>query len=193
MRTLLLAAFAVAALAAASPAAASAYCEDLWVSRNTIFHRAGFCFSSALGQQLFGNAGCRGTDPQLSAADRATADAIRAREQEAGCRVNTSRGPSPAMRQMQTAYAMLTDIPAPDEFGWGCLGYRGAPLTLRAGASEAAPPIGTASRGNYIYSQHLRRGNWTYYVVLDRGGGRQVAHGWTRQGIPPGSCEQEAG
>ena len=189
------AAAAACTLVAALPAAAQPidWCEERWVARNTIFHRAGFCFSSALGQQLFGNAGCTGTNPVLTPADREAVDAIRAQEQAAGCRVNTSRGPNASMRRMAAEMAMLVDVPAPDEFGWGCLGYRGPAMPLRAGASPAAPVIGMVEPGQFVYSQHLGRNGWTYFVASRTPGGPMVAHGWSPRGIQQGGCDQEAG
>jgi hypothetical protein len=33
-------------------------CDDLWVARNEIFHRNGYCFRSQRGQEYFDNSGC---------------------------------------------------------------------------------------------------------------------------------------
>ena len=65
-------------------------CETLWRQRNAVWHRHGYCFTTAKGQQLFGNAGCSRNDAQARAAmtnaDRAEIDQIVAREQVLGCR-----------------------------------------------------------------------------------------------------------
>lgn len=47
------------------PAVADA-CDEMWFIRNLHFDRAGYCFGSTLGQNIFDNAGCTGKDVQLS-------------------------------------------------------------------------------------------------------------------------------
>lgn len=65
-------------------------CNDLWYRRNAIWHRYGYCFASAKGQQVFGNQGCSrdlaGARAAMSPADRATVDALDAREKALGCK-----------------------------------------------------------------------------------------------------------
>ncbi len=43
---------------AAAPALAQS-CEALWIERNSIYKRAGYCFKTPRAISYFGNAGCR--------------------------------------------------------------------------------------------------------------------------------------
>jgi hypothetical protein len=58
--------------------------------RNAIWHRYGYCFTTARGQQAFGNAGCwrdeRAARSAFSTADRDLVDSFAAREKMLGCR-----------------------------------------------------------------------------------------------------------
>lgn len=71
-------------------AAAGESCDTLWRQRNAVWHRHGYCFTTAKGQQVFGNAGCSRNDAQaraaMTSADKAEVDHIIAREQARGCR-----------------------------------------------------------------------------------------------------------
>ncbi|TGD96221.1 YARHG domain-containing protein [Methylobacterium nonmethylotrophicum] len=63
-------------------------CDDLWYERNAIFKAAGYCFRSARGIQIFGNAGCRfddEADVPLSARQRARVAESLASERRLGC------------------------------------------------------------------------------------------------------------
>lgn len=72
------------------PATAAQGCEELWTSRNAIWHRYGYCFTTARGKAAFGNAGCSRDEQSARAAmapaDRTTVDALQARERALGCR-----------------------------------------------------------------------------------------------------------
>lgn len=77
--------------AAATSVAATdvAQCDSLWRARNEIFHRNGYCFSSARGQTAFSNVGCNpaltpDTVP-LTAAERVEVSRLRAMETSLGC------------------------------------------------------------------------------------------------------------
>ena len=41
-----------------TPAFALDHCEEWWFTRNLVFDRAGYCFSSPLGQAVFDNSDC---------------------------------------------------------------------------------------------------------------------------------------
>ena len=64
-------------------------CESLWLRRNTIWKRSGYCFSSTRAKQALGNTGCSrdqtASRAAMSAADSAEVDALLAREQGMGC------------------------------------------------------------------------------------------------------------
>ena len=60
-------------------------CFDLWYARNAIFAARGYCFTSAEGKKWFDNSQCHTSAPSLSAAEKSSVDAIRAREKAQGC------------------------------------------------------------------------------------------------------------
>jgi hypothetical protein len=175
------------------PAQATTTCEELWVTRNMLFHRAGYCFGSALGQALFGNAGCTQTDAGAVTVDRQAVDYMRGLEQSIGCRVNTGAGPTPAMQARKAALDRLIDIPVPDELGFACWGWRGGAFALHAGASATSPVIGTAQPRQSLIFNHWRRGDWSYVEVSDGPGTAVVAEGWAQTEVGRGMCDQEAG
>lgn len=67
----------------------AAGCNDLWTRRNAIWHRHGYCFTTARGQQAFGNRGCsrdqNAARAAMSPAERAEVEALLAQERQAGC------------------------------------------------------------------------------------------------------------
>ena len=73
---------------AAAPAKAQS-CQELWVQRNAIYKRAGYCFKTRRAIRYFGNAGCS-YDSQaavpLSRGERARIARIKRLEREYGCR-----------------------------------------------------------------------------------------------------------
>jgi hypothetical protein len=176
-----------------APALADAWCEDIWIARNAFFARAGHCFGSVLGREVFGNAGCTGSLPTLAAEDAEAVAHLQRLEQDMGCAVPTDRPPSARLRERAARLARLRDIPVPDEYGWACHGYRGPGMVLRSGASDTAPEIGRAGPGTVIGSDHQWRGKWLYVTVKTEPGGPILADGWTRDTVRPGACEHEAG
>ena len=62
-------------------------CSDLWVARNEIFDRNGYCFQTARGKAYFDNGDCR-TNSQniLSALEKRNVAAIQSWERRRGCR-----------------------------------------------------------------------------------------------------------
>lgn len=64
-------------------------CFELWVERNSVYKRNGYCFKTSRAIAYFGNAGCqydREADVPLSAAERRAVARIRAEERALGCR-----------------------------------------------------------------------------------------------------------
>ncbi len=62
-------------------------CDALWVARNEIFDRNGYCFETARGKAYFDNADCRTSSQNiLTSLERRNVDAIRAWERRRGCR-----------------------------------------------------------------------------------------------------------
>ena len=61
-------------------------CQRLWVARNSIYKRNGYCFRTRRAINYFGNAGCWTRNPRLSRAEQRRVDAIRRVERAKGCR-----------------------------------------------------------------------------------------------------------
>ncbi len=61
-------------------------CLKLWLARNEIYHRNGYCFRSRLGIQYFGNANCRTIDTDiLSPLEKRNVELIKKWEAEKKC------------------------------------------------------------------------------------------------------------
>jgi hypothetical protein len=64
-------------------------CEQLWVQRNSIYKRAGYCFKTSQAIRYFGNGGCAYDDERdlpLSQGERAQISRIVGMERRMGCR-----------------------------------------------------------------------------------------------------------
>jgi hypothetical protein len=178
----------------AAAAQVNPFCEEAWVTRNILFDRAGHCFSSTSGQQLFDNANCVAANPAMSVPDTEAVAYIRSLETETGCAIDTSRAPSANMRAIHARLAALVTVPVPDGLGSGCIGYGGGPVALYRGATTTAGPIGTVTAGQTVVFEHIPVLGWDYVTVRAVSGGAVVAHGW----LAPGSfndafCAQFAG
>jgi hypothetical protein len=63
-------------------------CYDLWYARNSIYHRAGYCFRTEAAIREFGNAGCRHSGEAtlpLTPTDREIIELITLIERQKGC------------------------------------------------------------------------------------------------------------
>ena len=192
-RPALAVAAALAGAAALAPAAAAnPYCADLWFTRNALFDRAGYCFGSPLGQALFDNGDCRGKAVTLSADAQAKVAEIRRLEDRIGCDVDTS-----GTRLGFADYAIrrqMIDLPVLDELAAGCLGYRGAPIPLRAGHGAGAPVLGRIEPGDFVSFGHLPENGWSYVTTHGPNWQGLRAGGWMPVGsIPEAGCEAWAG
>jgi hypothetical protein len=76
--------------AGAAPLGLQDRCEKLWLERNYIWHRHGYCFTTSRAKEVFGTAGCSRDQAAASAAmtprDRTRIDELQAQEKELGCR-----------------------------------------------------------------------------------------------------------
>ncbi|SMY06753.1 DUF4453 domain-containing protein [Flavimaricola marinus] len=175
-------------LSAATPVWADAYCDELWLLRNQLFDRAGYCFSSPLGQAVFGNDDCTTTVPELDpSASRMVAE-IRDFEAIENCRVDTTRTELD-VPHLATRLALI-DLPV-----WGlgesaCLGWRGPPLILRSGRSDSAPMTGVIETGENILLMYADVDGWSFVPSPD-GDARM---GWVRlPRLDATSCDGLAG
>ncbi|MGI9383292.1 MAG: caspase family protein [Methyloligellaceae bacterium] len=74
-------------LALASGQLQALSCQQLWVARNEIYDRNGYCFKTPRGRQYFDNADCRpDARVRLTALEKQNVDRIKSWEQRRGCR-----------------------------------------------------------------------------------------------------------
>ena len=172
-----------------SPVAALEICDDLWFTRNLIFHRVDYCFGSALGRSVFDNTVCTTKSPVLSRADSALVAKIRSLEVEWECRLDTSRRrlnvPDLDFRKS------LYDLPVATGYESGCIGWRGEPFKLRSARHPVAPETATGWPGDNLLYQFESVGDWEY-VGLYRNGGPAGA-GWVRMPLEHVTCDNYAG
>ncbi|MFY0634588.1 MAG: DUF4453 domain-containing protein [Vannielia sp.] len=183
---------ATALLLLASPAlAGDGTCDELWFTRNAIFHQAGYCFGSPLGEAIFGNDGCTTKTPALSAAQKARLARIKAEEE--GCTIDTSRRsldiPDLDIRRR------LSLLPIRTIGESGCIGWKGGPVSLRAGTSISAETLFVLEPGDVVLFAHAMEQaegqDWDYVQVFDNGVFRKA--GWTVIDWGPEVCEGLAG
>lgn len=163
---------------AAAPLRAETGCEDIWFTRNLVMDRAGYCFSSPLGQALFDNSDCIGTHVTPDPAGQMLVARIRALEAEHGCAVDTNRRWID-MDDMAFRKA-LTVLPIRDEFEGGCVRWTGAVTPLYAGYFQPFHAIGQIATGDLVYYAHLSDApDWSYVTVYNRGPGEAFkSAGW---------------
>ena len=187
MRQLL---FSLALLA--SPALADDGCHDLWLTRNLVMDRAGYCFGTVLGQAVFDNSDCTGKQASLDAEAVDFVAYIRGLEQEFECRVDTSQ---PVLQVDDAAFrpAMIT-LPVRDEFESGCLGWIGQAMPLRSGAGDTAPVVGQISPGAFVKYSYLPVGDWTYVTTWTENFEAITGAGWVPlDATAAGQCRDFAG
>ena len=128
-------------------------CDDLWFSRNFYFDRAGYCFSSVLGEEVFDNTNCTTNDPELSIFEKAIISDIQAQEHRLGCNIKIDQRRDldlewPKIRRQ------LIDQPMRVEFESACIGYRKPNLSLFAGREDTSLEIGQIETGDTILFYH---------------------------------------
>ena len=169
------------------PVAAADYCHEMWFNRNLIYDRAGYCFGSALGQAVFDNSDCTGTEVTLSAADQALVNAIRAEERT--CKVDTG---GTVLNVHGVAFRKeMIDLPMPVADESACVGWLGEPLPLRLGHSAEAPVGAMAERGDNLLYQFADVGDWSFVEAFRDG--EVVGVGWAPYFDWGELCEMVAG
>ncbi|WP_341862830.1 DUF4453 domain-containing protein [Gymnodinialimonas sp. 57CJ19] len=171
---------------AAAPVAAqdTLFCQELWLSRNTVMDRAGQCFRSALGQAVFDNSDCVDTEIRLNPLDAEIVRLAQEAEARAGCAVDIeanrlSLGALPFHARLMALFT----VPVGADSEHGCSGHLGAPITLYAGISTNMTVLGRVEAGQtFTLSHGPLRGGWEYQEVFDTQG-TPVAHGWA-QNLP---------
>jgi len=160
-----LAAYAALALSPLAAAAQDHTCDELWFTRNLQFHLAGYCFGSTLGQEVFGNDACTGTDVALSSEAKALVDRIRANEAAMGCAVDTSRTMLSMDVLEMDRRMLLRHQPVAYEGESGCIGWTGAPVRIMSGHSGEGSRRGTVEPGDSLVFGHEAEGPWEFVTV----------------------------
>lgn len=170
------------------------YCEEPWFIRNLIFDRAGYCFSTPLGQAIFDNSDCTGTDVALSPRDQDAVAQIREMERWLGCDMDTSRTTLATLPELDPLrrFALL---PIPVDGASGCIGYLGPEMALlTAPGAFDGPVMGRVTRGSSIVFSYIPEGTWEFVTVYpdgwDAGGG---VSGWVDMGGRMPECREYAG
>ncbi len=190
----------VAALAFVAPlpqaAEAADFCAEAWVLRNLIMDRLGHCFSSTAGQMLFDNSDCTISGPTPPPRLAEAVGFAREGEAHIGCRIDTSRPPSAAMREVHAHYSRFSDLPVPDYVGgYACWGYRGPDFPVRSGASDSAPVLGTARTGQSVVTTYFTNvPGWGFVDIWTEPDGDLLLSGWiTGVDLRPANCDLVAG
>lgn len=183
-------AFAALMSVFAAPVAAAEpdpLCDALWFTRNLVFDRAGYCFSSPLGQANF-SPECSTTSPEIDGASALIVDLVRQEEAEWGCDVDTSRTELTAYDTQVLSF--IADLPVPTGYESMCIGWRGEMLMLRAARDSAAETTGFIRPGDDILLSFHEVAGWTFVSMTREGQGL----GWIE--MPPwteGACDGYAG
>ena len=178
-----------AILGAVLAAPAAADCDDLWFSRNFVFDQAGFCFGSALGQQVFDNSNCRTKTPDISERQKAFVARVKQQERDLGCTVDTSRTEL-FVRDIHLRRGLM-EQPVSDGFESACIGWKGPVYDLRLAPEEDAPESVQILPGDMLMLNHEGTGDWDFVTLLR---GDEVAGlGWMSAPIDETTCEGFAG
>lgn len=179
--TLLVPTLLVLVWAAPATAQNGAWCQELWLGRNTVMDRAGQCFESPLGQAVFDNSDCRPGTPRLLPLDAAAVARIAALEERSRCAVDVSATAlDPMVDAWRNRLGELWTIPIRADSEHGCGGYSGPARDLHAGMSDSTTIIGRLEPGqNFNFSHAPMPAGWEYITVSDADHA-PVAHGWVR-------------
>ena len=148
------------------------YCADLWIVRNAVFDKAGYCFGSVLGQAAFDNSDCAfSSPPTLSPDAKRTVDDARQAEAEIGCRINSKVIDPAVMRRLEDLRPVIAmdDIPVPDFLESACIGYRGPASALRAGRNNGARVTGSLRPGDTLFYYFWGVDGWSFAVNTEAG------------------------
>jgi hypothetical protein len=170
------------------------YCEEPWFIRNLIFDRAGYCFSSPLGQAIFDNADCTGTDVTLSERDREAVALIREMEDLLDCNMDTSVQTLSTLQELNQLRRFVL-LPIPVDAASGCIGYLGPqlPLLVAPGAYDG-PVLGTLTLESSILFDFLPEDGWEFVTVYPNGWeGPPGPSGWVELGQQQPQCREIAG
>lgn len=159
----------------------AAFCQELWLSRNTVMDRAGQCFTSSLGRAVFDNGDCVDGNIRLNPLDAEIVRLVQETEVWANCDVDIDADQLAvgALRFQQNLMFLFT-VPVRRDSEQMCSGYRGAPVSLYTGISTDTTLIGTVWPGQDVTSSHHpMRGGWEY-LEASAPDGTPLAYGWAQ-------------
>lgn len=172
------------------PVLAGDACDDLWFSRNAIFHANGYCFASPLGKAIFGNTGCSEKPLNLSLYDQTKIAHIKEEEWRRECKVDTART-TLNIDAIKLRFLLITQ-PVSDRLESSCINYKGPdPILLFAGLSLNSLKIGQVEPGDNVNWKHYGESGWAFVTVYSNDYGYVKTVGWTNQA--EFECENYAG
>ncbi len=184
-----LSAFALLFLVFPAAAQEEPHCEELWLARNLLFDRAGYCFSTPLGQAVFDNSNCTETPAALDTRAADTVARIRAEEAVRGCAVDTDIAALPPYLADELAmYRAVRDIPIRNRSSGGCIGYRGPTILLRSAVEATSAVTGRFAEGASLGFSYASNDGWTFVTVLQPSG-ELLEFGWAVIAIPDLNCD----
>ena len=172
-----------------APVAALEICDELWFARNLLFHRAGYCFGSELGQAVFDNTDCVEGAVELGPLGKEIVERVKAAEAEFECAVDIRQDflavPQQALR------IAIVDIPFPVDAEIACVGWKGERLPLHTERREDAVVTGAARIGDTLLFQFEDVDGWSFVEVQQNG--IPAGAGWSQVEISEEHCTAVAG
>ena len=144
---------------------AASLCDELWLTRNAIYDRAGFCFSSELGKAIFNNDDCVPQIGNFDAKTQALIDQVHEEELRHQCNVNTSRHQLDFRdweRRLQ-----FEDLPVPDGLESSCLNYLGPAFPLFRARNVTSAISGKILTSDNIAYNYNGVAEWMFLTVYD--------------------------
>jgi len=179
----------VALVGMTGPSQSLEYCEDLWFTRNLMFHNAGHCFGSPLGKAVFDTGSCIASGAILEAPALDIVNRVKKAEALEGCAVDT-KATTLAIPLLDVRKALI-DAPIPSLSESVCIGWKGAPVELRSARDKEGTVIGTARPGDTMLFQFEEAQDWSFIEVMQNG--ISLSMGWAQFELDEKSCEMVAG
>ncbi len=159
-----------------SAVSAQAYCEDLWLARNSIMNDNGYCFGTPLGKAIFDNSDCSTKSPKLSAQESRRVAAIQNQEKLDECKVNTKK--TSLDIELFELRQKLVIQPIIDGFESSCVKYNGqSPIPLYADQDTNSQILGHVQPGDSV--------NFSHYSEEDKPGWGFASYVWAEDYLNP--------
>lgn len=165
------------------------YCDELWFTRNLVFHNGGHCFGSPLGKAVFGNEGCKEAGVELKAEEKAFIARVREQEAAESCKVDTKREALPVVMLEQRKG--LVDLPFPTLYESACIGWLGDRVSLYTARDSQGEVAGGIRKGDTLLFQFEDVGDWSFVEVTQNG--ISASMGWAKVKFDEESCAMVAG